>query len=338
MKRSEYLKDAFKKFTEGKISAEAYDAILENIENFCETDEEENEMEEIKMNKNLYVYDKHVYAVIDETPTHYVCAPKNNQEGYGYIPKIEAMSLEDYENRFDLSTINLEGAKSYNKWIAQEEGYFDYSIFMCSECGKYIFGRGEKKNHICDTCKDKDNFRVLIRYCDGNFNTRIYKNYIDAYKDMEKEIKEEAIDYDEIYNKENITAPYDDGYVICKEYDGFVSGTISQEDVYWVIQTFSVNQIITKQSDKVKEIIKNNSLTEYEKLRWGEENGAENIEIAILAADGSVPKDLSQHGCACSSPEGNVNIYYGKEDGADDKTITIKTFNEKIKVTNINFI
>ena len=82
----------------------------------------------------------------------------------------------------------------------------------------------------------------------------------------------------------------------------------------------------------------NKNLTEYEKLRWGEENGAENIEIAILAADGSVPKDLSQHGCACSSPEGNVNIYYGRENGADDKTITIKTFNEKIKVTNINFI
>ena len=93
-----------------------------------------------------------------------------------------------------------------------------------------------------------------------------------------------------------------------------------------------------KQDNKVEKILKNTPLTEYEKLRWGEENGAQNIEIAILAIDGSITKDLSQHGGACSSPEGNVNIYYGREDGADDKTITIKTFNENIKVTNINFI
>lgn len=45
MKRSEYLKDAFKKYNEGKISAEAYDAILENIENFCENEMEENDYE-----------------------------------------------------------------------------------------------------------------------------------------------------------------------------------------------------------------------------------------------------------------------------------------------------
>ena len=40
MNRNEYLKDAFKKYNEGKISAEAYDAILENIDAFCVENEE----------------------------------------------------------------------------------------------------------------------------------------------------------------------------------------------------------------------------------------------------------------------------------------------------------
>lgn len=334
MKRSEYLKDGFKKYNEDKISAETYDAILENIEKFCD-DEDENEMEEIKMNKNLYVYDNHVYAIIDETPTHYVSAPKNNQEGYGYIPKIETMSLEDYENRFDLSNLNLEQCRKYNLWI-MKEGFSDYAIHNCQECGKNFFRR-DKTKCICDDCEDKYNFRILIRYCDGNINTRIYKKYINAYNDMLKEIRKEAIDFLDNYENIDIEEGYDDGSVTCLKYYGFVSGNVSQEDVYWKIETFNINEMI-KQDSKVGKILKNNSLTEYEKLRWGEEHGAENIEIAILAVDGSVPKDLSQHGCACSSPEGNVNIYYGKENGADDKTITIKTFNEKIKVTNINFI
>ena len=45
MDRNEYLKDAFEKYNEGKISAEAYDAILKNIENFCENKMEENDYE-----------------------------------------------------------------------------------------------------------------------------------------------------------------------------------------------------------------------------------------------------------------------------------------------------
>lgn len=285
--------------------------------------------------KNLYVYNNKVWEVIDETQTHYVCAPKSITEGYGYIPKIESMSLEDYESRFDLSNLNLEQCRKYNLWIMRE-GFSDYAIHSCQECGKNFFRR-DKAECICDACEDKDNFRILIRYCDGDFDTKIYKNYIDAYNDMESEIREEAIAYSDSYTEIDIEEGYDDGIVTCQKYYGFVAGNTSQEDVYWVIQTFNLNQIM-KQDNKVEKILKNNPLTEYEKLRWGEENGAENIEIAILATDGSVPKDLSQHGCACSSPEGNVNIYYGREDGADDKTITIKTFNEKIKVTNINFI
>lgn len=40
MQRNKYLKDAFKKLNESKISEEAYDAILENIDAFCDEDEE----------------------------------------------------------------------------------------------------------------------------------------------------------------------------------------------------------------------------------------------------------------------------------------------------------
>ena len=46
MKRNKYLEDAFKKYNEGKISAEAYDAILENIDVFCDEDEEKNDVDD----------------------------------------------------------------------------------------------------------------------------------------------------------------------------------------------------------------------------------------------------------------------------------------------------
>lgn len=45
MKRNKYLENAFKKYNEGKISEEAYDAILENINVFCDKDEEDENKE-----------------------------------------------------------------------------------------------------------------------------------------------------------------------------------------------------------------------------------------------------------------------------------------------------
>ena len=45
MKRNKYLEDAFKKYNEGKLSEEAYDAILENISVFCDEDEEDENKE-----------------------------------------------------------------------------------------------------------------------------------------------------------------------------------------------------------------------------------------------------------------------------------------------------
>ena len=191
--------------------------------------------------KNLYVYNDKIWEVIDETKTHYVCAPKSTVEGYGYIPKDKSITLEEREKRFDLSNQSLEHCRKYNLWI-MKEGFSDYAIHSCQECGKNFFRR-DKAECICDICEDKDNFRILIRYCDGNFDTRIYKNYIDAYNDMKNEIRDEAIDYSDVYEHIDIEEDYDDGTVSCFKYHGFVSGNTSQEDVYWEIQTFNINQI-----------------------------------------------------------------------------------------------
>ena len=191
--------------------------------------------------KKLYVYNDKVWEAIDETKTHYVCAPKTITEGYGYIPKDKSITLEEHEKRFDLPNRTLDECRKYNLWIMRE-GFSDYAIHSCQECGKNFFRR-DKAECICDVCEDKDNFRILICYCNGNFDTKIYKNYIDAYNDMESEIRKEAINYLDIYENIDIKEGYNDGTVTCSKYWGFVLGNISQENVYWEIQTFNINQI-----------------------------------------------------------------------------------------------
>ena len=78
--------------------------------------------------------------------------------------------------------------------------------------------------------------------------------------------------------------------------------------------------------------------TEYEKLKWGEESGATDIEIALLDKYKQVPQDKFYHGVACSITNSNfVRVFYGSEDGSDDKIISPNVFNKKFKVTNIIF-
>ena len=43
MKRQEYLRRAFKAFNEGTVSEEAYDAMLENADVFCDDDDDDAE-------------------------------------------------------------------------------------------------------------------------------------------------------------------------------------------------------------------------------------------------------------------------------------------------------
>lgn len=44
--KDEYLEQAFENFNAGRISAETYDAIVMNIDNFTEDTEEENDCDE----------------------------------------------------------------------------------------------------------------------------------------------------------------------------------------------------------------------------------------------------------------------------------------------------
>ena len=44
MSRNDYLNEAFKLFNEGKISDDAYDAIVINVDVFTEDDENEEEL------------------------------------------------------------------------------------------------------------------------------------------------------------------------------------------------------------------------------------------------------------------------------------------------------
>ncbi|MCD8397503.1 MAG: hypothetical protein LUD12_10065 [Lachnospiraceae bacterium] len=44
MTRSEYMKRAFDSYNSGKISEEVYDAMLMNADDFCDEDEDEDEV------------------------------------------------------------------------------------------------------------------------------------------------------------------------------------------------------------------------------------------------------------------------------------------------------
>lgn len=85
------------------------------------------------------------------------------------------------------------------------------------------------------------------------------------------------------------------------------------------------------------QIIKNTTLTEFEKLCWAEKNGAHTIEITLLDKFKQVPEDLFYHGCAYTINNKFLRVFYGSEDGSDDKIVSKNIFNKKFKVTNILF-
>lgn len=64
MKRDEYLKSAFDKFNKGEISAEVYDAILMNMDDFVD-DEIEHESDEYESDCRYFVYDKNDNVISD---------------------------------------------------------------------------------------------------------------------------------------------------------------------------------------------------------------------------------------------------------------------------------
>ena len=67
-------------------------------------------------------------------------------------------------------------------------------------------------------------------------------------------------------------------------------------------------------------------MSEIQILLWAERNGAETVEIR--------ENDTGKTGIAESCPEG-IRLFYGADDGSDDKTVTTSAFNRDFTVYHI---
>ena len=69
--------------------------------------------------------------------------------------------------------------------------------------------------------------------------------------------------------------------------------------------------------------------TEFTKLTNGEEMGASTVEIKM--------RGTNTYGVAVSTDDDRVAVYYGNDDGSDDKIISVEEFNKNWQVTSILF-
>ena len=69
--------------------------------------------------------------------------------------------------------------------------------------------------------------------------------------------------------------------------------------------------------------------TEFTKLTNAEEMGASTVEIKMRGTNTS--------GVAVSTDDNRVAVYYGNDDGSDDKIISAEEFNANWQVINIFF-
>lgn len=69
--------------------------------------------------------------------------------------------------------------------------------------------------------------------------------------------------------------------------------------------------------------------TEFIKLTNAEELGASTVEIKM--------RGTNIYGVAVSTDDDRVAVYYGKDDGSDDKIISAEEFNANWQVVNILF-
>jgi hypothetical protein len=194
-----------------------------------------------KNTNNLYVYNNKIWERIDETPTHYVCSPKNLQEGYGYIPKADTVTLIEFEKSFELSKRNVEEMKKYNQWIAKE-GFSDFAIHFCEECHNYFFRRN-KPQCICDDCENKNKVYQLLYFYDGMFRIDTFKTFEKAYAEMKSQITAEAIEMRIIEENETIEDVDSDYEVKCTEMSGYVHGEVSTDSAYWCIKVIDLTKI-----------------------------------------------------------------------------------------------
>lgn len=69
--------------------------------------------------------------------------------------------------------------------------------------------------------------------------------------------------------------------------------------------------------------------TEFTKLTSAEKIGASIVEIKM--------RDTNMYGVASSVNDDRVAVYYGNDDGSDDKIISTEEFNANWQVTSIFF-
>lgn len=70
-------------------------------------------------------------------------------------------------------------------------------------------------------------------------------------------------------------------------------------------------------------------ITEFTKLTNAEEMGASTVEIKM--------RGTNIYGVAVSTDDDRVAVYYGNDDGSDDKIINAEEFNVNWQVVNILF-
>ena len=81
-----------------------------------------------------------------------------------------------------------------------------------------------------------------------------------------------------------------------------------------------------------------NKMLEYQKLLIAEAMEAQTIEIAKRNKMGfPILNNKHYQGCACTSDDKKVWVFYGDKNGEDDKVISPDEFNKNWVITNIIF-
>ena len=79
-------------------------------------------------------------------------------------------------------------------------------------------------------------------------------------------------------------------------------------------------------------------MSEYQKLLIAEAMEATTIEIVKRDEVGlPILNDKYYQGCACTADDKKVWVFYGNENGEDDKVISPDEFNKNWVITNILF-
>jgi hypothetical protein len=202
------------------------------------------------INNKLMIYKNHIYQVIDMTLTHYITAPLNATEGYGYIPKEESISLKEYQALFDLQNIDHVKIQTYNSWITQQ-GFPEYKISTCKLCNTMFFQTKNSKD-FCEECENKTKIFILVESTKDEINIKYFSSLSEAQQNMWRKIKEiglenyPAFEYKELF--ENLKH-FSNEDIEFESFHGYVR--ISNEDsIRWQIKPIELNEILLKLKER----------------------------------------------------------------------------------------